>query len=143
MKGVGMNRGHGHVIPRDDGLLARCGGPSFCKECAAELAKAAKLAELEPAKPGPATYYYQSLPCFGHAVYKCCGLLHEDEGRRAYYRAYYVEHEVGSGKPGTFRVLERPYTADRIWADGTPYDDAAGRLGAGASLRGRPAEVRE
>jgi hypothetical protein len=28
--------GHGHVIPRQDGVKARCGGPALCSECAAE-----------------------------------------------------------------------------------------------------------
>lgn len=27
------NTGHGHVYPRADGAVARCGGPGFCKEC--------------------------------------------------------------------------------------------------------------
>jgi hypothetical protein len=31
-----MNRGHGHVFPRADGLLSRCGGPAICSECAEE-----------------------------------------------------------------------------------------------------------
>lgn len=28
--------GHGHVKQRPDGFKARCGGPSFCRECKAE-----------------------------------------------------------------------------------------------------------
>lgn len=32
------NVGHGHVFPRPDGALARCGGPALCPECAADLA---------------------------------------------------------------------------------------------------------
>lgn len=28
--------GHGHVTKRHDGMLAKCGGPSICKACAAE-----------------------------------------------------------------------------------------------------------
>ena len=28
--------GHGHVTPNEDGSKARCGGPSFCKECKKE-----------------------------------------------------------------------------------------------------------
>jgi hypothetical protein len=28
--------GHGHVIPNADGSKARCGGPGFCPDCAAE-----------------------------------------------------------------------------------------------------------
>lgn len=30
------NAGHGHVLPRPDGMRARCGGPSLCKECQKE-----------------------------------------------------------------------------------------------------------
>lgn len=30
--------GHGHVIPRPDGVKARCGGPALCGVCAKELA---------------------------------------------------------------------------------------------------------
>lgn len=32
-----MNRGHGHVFPREDGVRARCGGPAVCNECAKDL----------------------------------------------------------------------------------------------------------
>lgn len=28
--------GHGHITPRDDGALAKCGGPAICKVCALE-----------------------------------------------------------------------------------------------------------
>jgi hypothetical protein len=34
----GQDIGHGHVWPRADGVLARCGGPAMCKQCALELA---------------------------------------------------------------------------------------------------------
>lgn len=27
---------HGHVVKREDGNLARCGGPVFCKRCQSE-----------------------------------------------------------------------------------------------------------
>jgi hypothetical protein len=27
------NVGHGHVFPRPDGRVARCGGPGICREC--------------------------------------------------------------------------------------------------------------
>ena len=33
-----MNCGHGHVVPRTDGLKARCGGPALCAECARDEA---------------------------------------------------------------------------------------------------------
>lgn len=31
-------RGHGHVVPRTDGMKARCGGPAMCKQCGQDLA---------------------------------------------------------------------------------------------------------
>lgn len=31
--------GHGHVYPRKDGALARCGGPALCSQCARDLAR--------------------------------------------------------------------------------------------------------
>jgi hypothetical protein len=34
-----MNGGHGHVVPRQDGAKARCGGPAICHECALEFAR--------------------------------------------------------------------------------------------------------
>lgn len=34
--GPGTNSGHGHVWPRPDGLMARCGGPAMCPECKAD-----------------------------------------------------------------------------------------------------------
>lgn len=37
-----MNRGHGHVNPRPDGVRARCGGPGICAECSHEQAMAIK-----------------------------------------------------------------------------------------------------
>lgn len=37
-----LNRGHGHVSPRPDGVRARCGGPGLCPECSQEAAQKAK-----------------------------------------------------------------------------------------------------
>lgn len=34
-----VNYGHGHVFPRADGALARCGGPGLCAECARDKVK--------------------------------------------------------------------------------------------------------
>ena len=34
--------GHGHVIPNENGALARCGGPAICKECALEFSRESK-----------------------------------------------------------------------------------------------------
>ena len=43
-----MNKGHGHVIPRTDGILSRCGGPAMCSVCKTELIKKleSELAEV-------------------------------------------------------------------------------------------------
>jgi hypothetical protein len=37
-----MPGGHGHVTPRLDGMLARCGGPAMCGECARERMETGK-----------------------------------------------------------------------------------------------------
>lgn len=34
----GTNTGHGHVWPRPDGSVARCGGPGLCPQCARDEA---------------------------------------------------------------------------------------------------------
>ena len=34
-----LNVGHGHVVPRPDGVRARCGGPDLCRECSRDLAR--------------------------------------------------------------------------------------------------------
>jgi len=34
----GLNYGHGHVYPRADRALARCGGPGHCAECSIDFA---------------------------------------------------------------------------------------------------------
>ncbi len=34
-----LNVGHGHVIPRPDGVRARCGGPGLCRECSQGMAR--------------------------------------------------------------------------------------------------------
>jgi len=33
------NVGHGHVFPRPDGRLSRCGGPALCRTCSDDAAK--------------------------------------------------------------------------------------------------------
>lgn len=34
------NSGHGHVFPRPDGVMARCGGPGICIECVLDKVRA-------------------------------------------------------------------------------------------------------
>jgi hypothetical protein len=52
-----VNNGHGHVVPRDDGAKARCGGPALCSVCAHELSMLGKptdtIEEWENSLPGP------------------------------------------------------------------------------------------
>ena len=47
-----MNTGHGHVTPREDGVVARCGGPAICSACALEYVR--KYGAQHAAKPGDA-----------------------------------------------------------------------------------------
>ncbi|EPF6737993.1 hypothetical protein NR640_006635 [Pseudomonas aeruginosa] len=51
---AGANVGHGHVLPRADGVKMRCGGPGLCSECTADAYRArAALAQPSPAHPAP------------------------------------------------------------------------------------------
>jgi hypothetical protein len=51
-----MNRGHGHVVPRPDGVRARCGGPATCRVCQAEQAALKLSAPLPAGVPSIARY---------------------------------------------------------------------------------------
>lgn len=44
-----MIGGHGHVTPRADGLVARCGGPAICAQCAQEACSVGFVGEETPA----------------------------------------------------------------------------------------------
>ncbi|HHN0727766.1 TPA: hypothetical protein ACRMF9_006565, partial [Pseudomonas aeruginosa] len=49
---AGANVGHGHVLPRADGVKMRCGGPGLCSECTADASRArAALAQPSAALP--------------------------------------------------------------------------------------------
>jgi hypothetical protein len=54
----GPNSGHGHVRPRADGLIAKCGGPTLCRICWNEQTNLectrmlGELVKLPPVKPG-------------------------------------------------------------------------------------------
>lgn len=45
MSGPGTNTGHGHVWPRPDGMVARCGGPAMCQRCAIDAARTKQVKE--------------------------------------------------------------------------------------------------
>ncbi len=48
---AGANVGHGHVLPRADGVKMRCGGPGLCSECTADASRArAALAQPSAAQ---------------------------------------------------------------------------------------------
>jgi hypothetical protein len=51
-----LNRGHGHVFPRPDGKVARCGGPAICSVCAGDLARKNAM-EQHPSAPPEAKGY--------------------------------------------------------------------------------------
>lgn len=55
---------HGHVVPRLDGVKARCGGPGLgCATCLAELAAQGQArAPMPPPLPPPAPPYTTALP---------------------------------------------------------------------------------
>lgn len=36
VESAGANKGHGHIVPRADGVKARCGGPGICTACTLE-----------------------------------------------------------------------------------------------------------
>lgn len=44
------NTGHGHVFLRPDGMVARCGGPRMCRECAADAARKETMAKVKVIK---------------------------------------------------------------------------------------------
>lgn len=62
---------HGHVKPRKDGALARCGGPGICAQCADEaqwVAFCERLATaIPPARMPPPALERQDWEWFGVA----------------------------------------------------------------------------
>jgi hypothetical protein len=48
---------HGHVVPRPDGMKARCGGPAICALCAREAAEVAASSEIIGYKIGDRVYH--------------------------------------------------------------------------------------
>lgn len=51
MRDEKFSDGHGHVLKRSDGLVARCGGPWFCRECALEFAEVNHQKVQQEGKP--------------------------------------------------------------------------------------------
>jgi hypothetical protein len=56
--------GHGHVIPRQDGAKARCGGPAFCKLCQKENAAPAGFGMAKAVAPEEQHYDDYAVDCF-------------------------------------------------------------------------------
>lgn len=62
MNVVGTNTGHGHVWPRPDGMVARCGGAAICSQCAKDQAQvAAEAAKQERADEEMIGHYSAAL----------------------------------------------------------------------------------
>lgn len=51
-----MDTRHGHVVPRPDGVKARCGGPAICPVCAREAAQEAAAGEITGYRIGDKVY---------------------------------------------------------------------------------------
>jgi hypothetical protein len=51
------NTGHGWVVPRDDGMKARCGGPGLCAECRRERASLPMAPEPEDSEAAWADWF--------------------------------------------------------------------------------------
>lgn len=49
------NSGHGHVVPRPDGMRARCGGPGLCKVCQHDRALLESRVTQQPELSAPAS----------------------------------------------------------------------------------------
>lgn len=78
IEGPGTNTGHGHVWPRPDGYLARCGGPSTCVQCLADRERWAALSKKAPAKPVKTDKLkFKDLP-LGHAFVYAPGPFRPD-----------------------------------------------------------------
>jgi hypothetical protein len=48
---------HGHVVPRPDGVKARCGGPALCAQCAREAAEESAANEIVGYRIGDRVYH--------------------------------------------------------------------------------------
>jgi hypothetical protein len=78
--GPGTNIGHGHVWPRPDGAMARCGGPARCDVCSKDAERLAVTSGEKPSDMQPGVYvaYYpdysgmnifaDEMTCLRHAV---------------------------------------------------------------------------
>ena len=76
-----MIGGHGHVIPRADGMRARCGGPMLCAQCAGELSDYTQnMIRLEQ---------IYSL-AFGRMIKACADAGHTGQAHRAGLLAVYM-----------------------------------------------------
>lgn len=61
---MSTNTGHGHVRPRPDGLVAKCGGPHVCGVCLDELLES-QAPSIVPDAPAVPAIWIQTLPALG------------------------------------------------------------------------------
>lgn len=80
---AGANVGHGHVLPRADGVKMRCGGPGLCSECTADAYRArAALAQPSPlqAEQIEGAQGERKLSDLGNELHNLsCSIVHENE----------------------------------------------------------------
>jgi hypothetical protein len=85
------NKGHGHVRPRKDGYLARCGGPAICKVCQQEQA--------EFSKPAPADVLLPEAAESDRDLWEKMGCIADDEAclrMLASHREAYAQAKVAA-----------------------------------------------
>ncbi len=74
-----MNIGHGHVFKRDDGQVARCGGPGFCPECSLDQAQLEKQTKK--------TVYTTELDVLAEKIFISFGADFQSKPMDAYIKA--------------------------------------------------------
>lgn len=110
------NTGHGHVYMRPDGLLAKCGGPELCAECAKDLALLMSTEGYEPpttddlidtidAQTAEIARLREALASQKGAAIKCMRETLDEETREAMQAAGIISQAYGYGV-GCAAILE-------------------------------------